>query len=161
MMIRKAEMEDIPALHRVFQAARAYMVKSGNPNQWDEDYPECMLEGDIGRGQLYVVCDGAGTVHAAFAFVLGDDPTYGVIQDGDWKSDEPYGTIHRMGSDGTVHGVFAQSLDYCKGLISHIRADTHHDNHTMQHLLEKHGFQRCGIIHVYDGSPRIAYQYFA
>ena len=26
------------------------------------------------------------------------------------------------------------------------------------HLLEKNGFTRCGIIHVEDGTPRIAYQ---
>ena len=29
---------------------------------------------------------------------------------------------------------------------------------TMQHLLESNGFVRCGIIHIADGSPRIAYQ---
>ena len=28
----------------------------------------------------------------------------------------------------------------------------------MQHVLESNGFTRCGIIHVADGSPRIAYQ---
>ena len=28
----------------------------------------------------------------------------------------------------------------------------------MQHLLEENGFTRCGIIHVEDGTPRIAYQ---
>ena len=28
----------------------------------------------------------------------------------------------------------------------------------MQHLIEKNGFQRCGIIYVEDGSPRIAYE---
>ena len=31
----------------------------------------------------------------------------------------------------------------------------------MQHLLEKNGFARCGIIHVADGSSRIAYQKMA
>ena len=28
----------------------------------------------------------------------------------------------------------------------------------MQHLLEKNGFVRCGIIYVANGTPRIAYQ---
>ena len=36
--------------------------------------------------------------------------------------------------------------------------DTHADNKVMQHLLESEGFTRCGIIHVEDGTPRIAYQ---
>ena len=35
------------------------------------------------------------------------------------------------------------------------------DNKIMQHLLEKNGFTRCGIIHVADGSPRFAYQKLA
>ena len=39
-----------------------------------------------------------------------------------------------------------------------LRADTHADNKVMQHLLESEGFTRCGIIHVEDGTPRIAYQ---
>ena len=39
-----------------------------------------------------------------------------------------------------------------------MRADTHADNKVMQHLLESEGFTRCGIIHVADGTPRIAYQ---
>ena len=34
----------------------------------------------------------------------------------------------------------------------------HADNKIMQHLLEKNGFARCGIIHVEDGTSRVAYQ---
>ena len=45
-------------------------------------------------------------------------------------------------------------LEHCESL----RADTHADNKIMQHLLEKNGFARCGIIHVEDGTPRVAYQ---
>ena len=45
-------------------------------------------------------------------------------------------------------------LEHCESL----RADTHEDNKIMQHLLEKNGFVRCGIIHVEDGTPRVAYQ---
>lgn len=39
-----------------------------------------------------------------------------------------------------------------------MRIDTHADNHIMQHVIEKAGFQRCGIIFTDDGTPRIAYQ---
>lgn len=45
-------------------------------------------------------------------------------------------------------------MEHCQSL----RADTHADNKIMQHLLEKNGFARCGIIHVEDGTPRVAYQ---
>ena len=48
-----------------------------------------------------------------------------------------------------------------RGKQKSLRADTHADNKIMQHLLEKNGFTRCGIIHVADGTPRIAYQKLA
>ena len=31
----------------------------------------------------------------------------------------------------------------------------------MQKVLEENGFTKCGIIHVADGTPRIAYQKMA
>ena len=58
-----------------------------------------------------------------------------------------------------MKGLFSQCLEFCRTICPEIRVDTHHDNRTMQHLAEKYGFQRCGIIYVRDGSPRIAYQY--
>lgn len=50
--------------------------------------------------------------------------------------------------------VITWCLEHCESL----RADTHEDNKIMQHLLEKNGFARCGIILADDGKPRIAYQ---
>ena len=158
-MVRKAAKEDLEEILRVYRTAKAYMVKSGNPTQWEGGYPDCMLDGDIENGQLYVICGEDGTIHGAFAFVLGEDPSYRVIEDGAWRSDEPYGTIHRIGSDGKRKGLFFDCLNFCKGITPYIRIDTHSDNKTMQHLVEKYGFVRSGIIHIYDGSPRIAYEY--
>lgn len=160
-MIRQARKEDLPDIIRVYRAAKAYMAAHGNPGQWEEGYPDCRLEGDLEKEQLYALCDEGGAVHAAFVLALGEEPDYAVIEDGSWTSRAPYGTIHRLGSDGTEKGVFSQCLEFCKGVIPYLRADTHHDNTTMRHLLEKHGFLRRGIIHVYDGSPRIAYEFFA
>ena len=63
-----------------------------------------------------------------------------------------------MASAGTEKGVaeacFAWSFQQCPNL----RIDTHKDNLIMQHVIAKAGFQKCGIIYVRDGSPRIAYQ---
>lgn len=160
-MIRKAEKRDLPAILNVYHAAKAYMVKSGNPTQWEEGYPDCVLDRDLEKGQLYVLCDQGRAVHAAFVFALGEDPTYALIENGSWTSSAPYGTIHRLGSDGRLKGVFSQCLEFCKGLSPYIRADTHADNRTMQHLLEKHGFIRRGIIYTHDGTPRLAYDYLA
>lgn len=159
-MIRKARRDDMTAILGIYEAAREYMRSSGNPNQWGNSYPPLRtIEEDLANGELYVLCDDRDVPHAVFAFVTGDDPTYGEIQEGDWSSDEPYGAIHRVASDGTLKGVVAQCMAFCKGLIGHLRIDTHQDNRTMQHVLEKNGFVCCGIVHIADGSPRLAYQY--
>ncbi len=68
------------------------------------------------------------------------------------------GTLHRVAGDGKAHGIFDAIAKFCEQKISHLRIDTHEDNKVMQHLIEKNGFQRCGIIYVEDGSPRIAYE---
>lgn len=51
------------------------------------------------------------------------------------------------------------ALDYCKNISSNIRVDTHADNKTMQRLIEKNGFTKCGTIYVKNGTARIAYQW--
>ena len=94
-----------------------------------------------------------------FAFILGPDPTYAVIEDGQWLNDTlPYGTIHRLASAGKRKGVAADVITWCLEHCESLRADTHADNKAMQHILEETGFTRCGVIHVADGSPRFAYQ---
>ena len=160
MMIRNAQKNDLDAIEQVYAAARVYMAASGNPHQWgDGSYPErSLLEEDIEKGHLYVIEEG-GAVHAVFAFILGKDPTYASIEDGAWLNDRPYGTIHRIASDGQIKGMFTKAFDYCRSRIDEIRIDTHHDNKTMQHVVTKHGFKRCGIIYLENGDPRIAYQY--
>lgn len=159
-MIRLAETKDLDAIMKVYAAARAYMALSGNPHQWGDDgYPHRgLLEEDIEKRRLYVIEEG-GTVHAVFAFMLGDDPTYAYIEDGQWPNQKPYGTIHRIASDGQIKGMFTKAFDFCRSRIDEIRIDTHHDNKTMQHVVTKHGFVRCGIIYLENGDPRIAYQY--
>lgn len=159
-MIRHAQKTDLDAIEGVYAAARASMAASGNPHQWgDSGYPHRdLLESDIEKGQLYVV-EEDGKVRAAFAFILGDDPTYGYIEDGQWPDDQPYGTIHRVASDGQIKGVFTRVFDFCRAQIGVLRIDTHRDNKTMQHVVTKHGFVRCGIIYLMNGDPRIAYQY--
>ena len=42
--------------------------------------------------------------------------------------------------------------------VPSLRCDTHADNATMQHTLEKNGYIRCGTIYLADGAPRIGYE---
>ena len=94
-MIRRARQTDFSRVCEIYAIARAFMVKTGNATQWGDSFPpEELLREDIRLGRLYVV-EEAGNVHGAFAFLLGEDPTYQVIEGGAWKSGAPYGTLHR------------------------------------------------------------------
>lgn len=155
--IRSAACSDLPRILDIYAIARQYMLDHGNPSQWAGGYPwPDMLQEDIENGNLYVVAEGR-RICGCFLFARGEDPTYQYIEDGYWLSSAPYGTIHRIASDGTG-GIFNSCLDFCRTHCPHLRMDTHRDNLTMQHLAEKYGFQRCGIIYVENGTPRIAYE---
>lgn len=160
MIIRKAVPADIDRLMRIFAIAREFMKSSGNPNQWINGYPqEELIRNEIAAGHCFVcVSSEDGHVVATFCFIEGPDPTYSYIEDGEWPDDEPYYVIHRLASDGSVKGITGFCIDWCQQISTCLRADTHHDNKVMQHLLEKNGFVKCGIIYVSNGTPRIAYQ---
>lgn len=159
-MIRLARPDDLPALGPVYGVARRFMAEHGNPTQWSDRYPLPEdLEADLQRGELYVF-DQDGVIHGAFVLRLGDEPNYRVIE-GAWRSGAPYGTIHRVAGDGTVHGLFTACMDFCKRRMSHLRIDTHENNAVMRHLIARHGFLPCGTIYVEDGTPRLAFDWLA
>lgn len=157
-MIEQARAEDLDRLLELYAGARDYMRRSGNPNQWEENYPSReILEEDLDRHRLYAIWR-RGRRCGAFVLALGEDPTYGRIDHGAWLREGPYGTIHRLTGVKGERGIFQECLEFCRRQCPDLRADTHRDNHKMQQLLEQNGFRRCGIIYVRDGSPRIAYQ---
>jgi len=159
MSIRQAVLNDLDTVMEIYAYAKKYMAETGNPTQWDEGYPNWdVLKADILRNQCYVYEDGE-EIQAVFVLALGEEPAYRRIEDGAWRNDAPYGTIHRLASRGRVRGVSTACFDFCKAQMDNLRSDTHQDNQIMQHLLEKNGFERCGIIHIENGSPRIAYQF--
>lgn len=156
-MIRKAEMKDLPGILPIFEAAREFMRESGNASQWTGGYPsEEIISDDISSGNFYVE-ENEGKIRGCFAFITGPEPTYQNI-DGEWLSDEPYGTIHRLASSGEVKGMADRCIAFCRARVSNLRADTHENNRIMQKLLLRNGFRYCGIIRVRDGSERLAYQ---
>lgn len=157
--IRKGTNADINEIMSCYDKARQFMRDSGNQSQWINGYPsrEFVID-DIAKGNNYVGYDNEGAIVMAFAFILGEDPTYSVIEGGEWLNNLPYGTIHRLGSNGKHRGMFEICVNFCMSAIKNIRLDTHADNIVMQKAAEKLDFKRCGIIYCADGSPRIAYQ---
>lgn len=158
MNIRKACIEDLPEMLEIYDLARKFMAQTGNPTQWKNGYPqEELLRQDIAEG-ISFVGEMDGHLEAVFVYFEGDDPTYHVIEQGNWINDAPYGVVHRVASRGTVKGAGTQCILWGFEQCGNLRMDTHDDNKVMQHVLEKNGFVKCGRIYTHDGTERIAYQ---
>ena len=177
-MIRLATLNDLPEILEIYDYARQFMRAQGNPTQWGDSHPEKeILEYDINNGNLFVIENSAhdvdsklaensthcapsrsGSIDGVFAFIIGEDSTYYIIDNGQWASNDTYGTIHRVASAKGASGIVTATIDYCKTMHPYIRIDTHEKNLVMQHLIEKSGFKKSGIIYAYDGSPRLAYE---
>ncbi len=163
MEIRKAEQKDIPKIMEIYDIARNYMRKNGNMNQWINGYPQKeIIEEDIKKGSSFICYEKNESdeeILAVFYFAIEEEPTYNKIYEGEWLNDEEYGVIHRLGVAGHKKGMATFCMNYCATKVKNIRVDTHRDNVPMQKLLEKLGYQYCGIIYIGDGSERLAFQH--
>ena len=143
----------------IYSYARHFMQAHGNPNQWINGYPSAdLILKEIASQHSYICESREGEILGTFCFIPGEDPTYARIDNGEWLNNDPYFVIHRLATNGKQKGVAAACLKWCFEHCPNIRVDTHHDNIVMQNILEKQGFQRCGIIYTHNGTPRIAYQ---
>lgn len=157
MKVRQSTPADIDAIMQIYDHARSFMRSYGNTCQWVNGYPsrEIILN-DIYAGNSYLVEHG-DVAAGVFTFISGCDPTYSVIE-GEWLNDNPYGTIHRIAAAAGAKGIADVALDFCKSRNMDIRIDTHKDNIPMLGWIRKSGFTYCGIIHISDGTPRLAFQ---
>ena len=159
MNIRKTRKEDVPVIMDLYENAKAFMRSKGNLTQWNDGYPSVeIITEDIDNGNSYVFVENDEIV-GTFAFIIGEDPTYQVIEDGEWNSRKIYGTIHRIASSGKAKGLAKTCFDYCSEKIDYLRIDTHEDTQPMQDAVLRYEFKKCGIIYVRDGSKRVAFDY--
>lgn len=158
MEIRKTNQNDLEDILKVYETARHFMFKNGNPNQWGSSYPEeKIIQTDVDNEQLFSCVD-ATRLLGCFAFIEGDDPTYNEIVNGRWLDDNPYAVIHRMAVIEYGKGIGSICIDWCFSQYRNIRVDTHKDNIPMQRLLSKKGFKYCGVIYNNWGDERLAFQ---
>ncbi len=159
MRIGIANAQAIDQIMAIYDHARQIMRRNGNMGQWTNGYPtrELILN-EINAQQLYAVTDDDGELLGVFSFIVGNEPTYDTIYEGEWFNDEPYGVVHRLATSGLRPGVGAHCINWCLEQHPHLRIDTHADNTIMQHLLLSLGFTRCGTIRLNNGDPRIAFQ---
>ena len=138
-MIRHANINDVEEIVKIIDQAKAYL-KSKNIDQWQHGYPDATdVINDINNGHGYVLVDDRVVGYAAI--IYGHDDNYDYIEDGKWLNEDKYGVIHRICIDDSLKG---------KGLAS--------ENRSMQRLIAKNGFIKCGIVYMSDKTSRYAYQ---
>ena len=154
MNIRLANTSDTNRIFEIYEYARAYMKAHGNPYQWGDDRPEKSLTKDDIKNQRCYVMEDEGNIFACFVFTIGFEKEY----EAKFPSNDKYGVIHRVASDGSKSGIVERIVDFAKGKVNLLRIDTHEDNKTMQRCIERQNFKRLGIIYLEDKSPRILYE---
>jgi len=167
MIIRKSKKTDLCELMPIFDEARGTIAKLGI-DQWQDGYPSReVITQDIDFERSYAVVKN-GKVCATFVLIFGGDPTYDIIDGGDWltgNDSKAYVAIHRVAISVSERGSgiagriisFAKDMALMKGERS-LRIDTHEGNVVMRRMLEKNGFTYCGIIYLESGAERVAYE---
>ena len=140
-------------------------LKSQNVPQWQNGYPnpERIIQ-DIELDESFV-CEKDGKVIGTAVLSLRNEPTYDEIHDGHWLTDGAYGVIHRIAihDDYKGYGVAARFVEEIEKMctsqgIKSVRVDTHEMNKSMRRMVEKNGFNYCGVIYLENGDPRVAYE---
>ena len=158
-----AKRQDYETCCRIINEGRSFQREQGFV-QWDETYPTPeMISHDIDIEKGYVLkLDGeiAGYVFIDFS----GEPAYLNIK-GEWRSNQPYGVVHRMafGKGFQGRGLSKIAFELIEKLclengVKYIRMDTDFPNKRMQHVMTKNGFVNCGII-VFQGE-KLAYDKF-
>ena len=163
MELRKAQFSEAEVCYQCIEDARAYH-KSMGFEQWHPDYPtQQTIYDDIVQNTGYVFVDKGGIIGYC-CIIIGDEPAYHEIA-GAWKTSSAYAVVHRMAFSQKARGsgLSKKALDLIKKFcfsnrINAIRVDTQEENKIMQHILDREGFQYCGLIQ-FDGGPKLAYEW--
>ena len=171
MLIRATTPADVPAVMEIIEEARRTIAALGI-DQWQNGSPNrTMIACDVEKGQGRVV-EREEKVVGTFAVIDDGEPVYDVIEDGAWLTPDrdaagnwAYIAIHRVAislshrGSGISTAMIRHAEDSARSLgRSSLRIDTHEGNVVMRRMLERHGFVRCGIIHLENGDPRVAYE---
>lgn len=161
--LEKAKPGEEKECYRMLDEGRNFQHSLGF-YQWDETYPTFeIVENDVKEGIGWAV-KSDGEIAAYMAIKWDGEPIYDKI-DGAWGSEGPFLAVHRIaigdkfrgtGISGKIFGLI-EELGLSRGYHT-IRIDTDFPNLVMQHVLEKSGFTRRGIVFYSEAEGnRIAY----
>lgn len=162
-IFRKAKIEDLPKLKRMFLQLVEYMNRN-DLQIWDEIYPCCFLRSDIRKQQLYILTNEDTIVGA---FVLCD--THGSEHLISWqKNNEKAMYLERLGVNVQYlkQGIGSTMLMYAKNVVKnssvkYLRLFVVSHNEPAVRLYLQHGFLKKGelIETLEDGRSLYEYAY--
>ena len=156
---RKATSDDIGAIMRIVDDARASLKKRG-VDQWQGPYPQpenFLL--DIDRGECYLVLHGE-EIAAFFTLSTREEKSYDGITDGKWTEGMDAAVLHRgaVAKEYRGSGIAEKMMRFVderaleQGLRC-IRTDTHKKNKPMQRVLRESGYRYRGNLDIGDVEP--------
>lgn len=161
LLIKRTTENDVTRVMEIIEGAKEE-IKNLGIDQWQNGYPnENTIKNDISRGEAYILEENGKIVATAMLSFEGE-PTYNNIEEGNWITNDKYGVIHRIAVDNSITNKgYASKLLYkleqiCKKMeVYSVKIDTHEGNIPMQKLLEKNGYQYCGIIYL-EETPTVS-----
>ena len=161
MYLRKAHIEDMEDVMRVFSQARLAQRRAGF-RQWEDGYPSIdVLKSDIDRAIGFILDDNGKT--AGYIAIAAYDDEYNRHPEL-WDVGKDYAVFHRIALSDDYRGKklsgilfdLAESHALRTG-AAFVRIDTGLENKPMQHILSKRGYiilGRCDFI----WGERLAYE---
>ena len=130
--------------------------------QWTEAYPILLdIAEDIETQRAWLLREG-DTVLGYLCLDFDGEPAYDAITGGSWLCDEPYAVLRRLALNARGQGLTRVLFDLAAERsreqgITYLRLNIGLQNSRMQHILEKVGFEKRGII-IFQGSGKFAYE---
>ena len=160
-LLELAQAQNATECYRVIDEGRMFQKEQGFI-QWTDDYPnEQTILDDIDAEKGYILTSD----HRIAGYMCIDfdgEPAYENIE-GAWNSNQPYAVVHRMAFSREYRGCGLSGIAWSlieklciSKSVHYIRVDTDFPNTRMQHILEKNGFSRCGVV-IFQGSGKLAY----
>jgi acetyltransferase, GNAT family protein len=161
MNLRKAHIEDMEDVMRVFSQARLAQRRAGF-RQWEDGYPSIdVLKSDIDRAIGFILDDNGKT--AGYIAIAAYDDEYNRHTEL-WDVGKDYAVFHRIALSDDYRGKklsgilfdLAESHALRTG-AAFVRIDTGLENRPMQHILSKRGYTSLGRCDFIWGE-RLAYE---
>lgn len=159
--LQRAGMQDAEECCAILEDGKKYQRAQGFVH-WNDEYPQKRdVANDISHraGYIYIV---DGQIAAFLTLRPDDEPFYSDVR-AKWRTDSPCAVLQNFAIAAPFRGrhLAGEILDAAGLLcwatgINYIRTDITMPNRRMQHIAEKHGFVKCGLVS-WNGGDHLSY----